>query len=193
MDAHEQRRALRERMRQERDGLSPERRSDLDRALRKNLSLFLETPKTILAFYPSKGEPDFLPTLRDRMMDGCPIAFASVHDGKMGFLLAADNGFQFPEEYRGIPQPSADAPLCDIFDEETVCLVPGLAFRQDGYRLGYGGGFYDRFLSDFPGLSVGIAYAFQTGPDFPVFDHDVAVGYICTEAGINPARPRSFP
>ena len=45
-----------------------------------------------------------------------------------------------------------------LFDSETLCIVPGLSFDKDGYRLGFGKGYYDRFLASFPGKTVGLCY-----------------------------------
>ncbi len=63
----------------------------------------------------------------------------------------------------GIEEPPADAPALDDgrLGEDTVALVPGLLFDRAGMRLGYGGGYYDRFLAGFAGTSLGICRASQ--------------------------------
>ena len=66
-----------------------------------------------------------------------------------------------------------------------MALVPGLEFDRQGYRLGYGGGFYDTFLSAFPGVSVGLCRSkfLQDDPiDRDV--HDLSVGIIVTDAEV---------
>ncbi|MFV9511846.1 5-formyltetrahydrofolate cyclo-ligase [Tepidibacillus sp. LV47] len=69
--------------------------------------------------------------------------------------------------------------------EIELVLVPGLAFDYQGYRLGYGGGYYDRFFDRFakPPYRIGIAYDFQRVPHLPRDDHDYPVDEICTEKG----------
>ena len=57
----------------------------------------------------------------------------------------------------GIREPQSDAPRA-TFTKKSICIVPALAFDSSGNRLGYGKGFYDRFLKDFNGLSIGITY-----------------------------------
>jgi 5-formyltetrahydrofolate cyclo-ligase len=55
-----------------------------------------------------------------------------------------------------------------------LCIVPGLAFNQAGYRLGYGGGYYDRFLKNFPGVKIGLCYG-EFMMDIPTQEHDERV------------------
>lgn len=63
----------------------------------------------------------------------------------------------------------------------SVCLVPGAAFSTGGYRIGYGGGYYDRFLACYDGLSIGLAFDCQVADDLPRGDHDVPVDRVLTE------------
>lgn len=66
-----------------------------------------------------------------------------------------------------------------------LAIVPGLAFDREGFRLGYGGGFYDAFLPSFPGMSVGLCRTAQLVDRLPVRDaHDVPVDLIVTEHGV---------
>jgi len=71
----------------------------------------------------------------------------------------------------------------------NVMLVPLLAFDKDKYRLGYGKGFYDRYLNKYLKkfkniLTVGVAFSFQKYHKLPVNDIDVKLNYILTEKGI---------
>ncbi len=67
----------------------------------------------------------------------------------------------------------------------SACLVPGLAFDMLGHRLGYGGGYYDRFLAFYPGHKVGLCRGCQLScAELPCDEHDVAVDFVVTEAGI---------
>jgi 5-formyltetrahydrofolate cyclo-ligase len=62
-------------------------------------------------------------------------------------------------------------------------LVPGIAFTAQGYRVGFGGGYFDRFLAGFPGVSIGLAFDLQMTAEFSPDAHDVPVQWIVTEAG----------
>ena len=83
----------------------------------------------------------------------------------------------------GMLQPND---TCPIFPTEHLQLivVPGIAFDQKGYRLGYGKGFYDRFLTKCPhAISIGLAYQIQIVEDTFPQTWDVPVQYIFTETG----------
>lgn len=73
-----------------------------------------------------------------------------------------------------------------------VIIIPLLAFDESGNRLGYGGGWYDRFLAEQPqALKIGLAYDVQRAPTLPVEPHDRSLDYVVTEANIFPALRRS--
>ncbi|WP_342432317.1 5-formyltetrahydrofolate cyclo-ligase [Neobacillus sp. FSL H8-0543] len=61
-----------------------------------------------------------------------------------------------------------------------LLIIPGLAYTTKGYRLGFGGGYYDRFLSDFTGQTLSLAFNFQVIPQFTVEEHDLPVLKIIT-------------
>ena len=66
----------------------------------------------------------------------------------------------------------------------ALALVPGLAFDAAGFRLGYGGGFYDTFLADFPGTTVGLCRTCQlSAVPLPRGPYDLPVGLVVTEDG----------
>lgn len=86
----------------------------------------------------------------------------------------------------GIPEPSeAESPIFDpAYGENSIVLVPGLAFDHHGNRLGRGKGYYDRFLSKpymRDAVKIGVAWSLQIVEKLEVKDHDVPVDWICTE------------
>lgn len=68
--------------------------------------------------------------------------------------------------------------------EMELLFVPGLAFDRHGYRLGYGGGYYDRYLGDFPNDTISLAYDCQIVSMLPTEQHDIPVQMIITNEGI---------
>ena len=79
--------------------------------------------------------------------------------------------------YYGLPEPVADGPEGD--DPTALVLMPGLAFDREGHRIGYGGGYYDKFLKDEPQHpTIALCYAFQMVEDLPTEEFDVPVDYV---------------
>lgn len=82
----------------------------------------------------------------------------------------------------GIPEPmrreTADIKTID------VALIPGIGFDRTGSRIGFGKGYYDRFLAEFKGLKIGICYDFQILADIPSSEHDIKMDLIITEKRI---------
>ena len=100
--------------------------------------------------------------------------------GNMTFHIVNDTS-ELKDDAYGIPAPDSLMPSPDI-TERTVCIVPGLAFTENGARLGYGGGFYDRFLAHYPHITtVALAYETMITDSLPVQEHDAAVKLIVTE------------
>ena len=65
--------------------------------------------------------------------------------------------------------------------EIDLQIVPGVIFSDEGYRIGFGGGYYDRYMSDFKGATLSLAFLCQTGQEVPTESHDVPVNKIFTE------------
>ncbi len=84
----------------------------------------------------------------------------------------------------GYLQPPADAPQVTLGGVEAV-LLPGLAYDLRGVRLGYGGGFYDRLLPGYAGLTVGVVWSALLVPRLPSEAHDCRAGYLATERGVH--------
>lgn len=83
----------------------------------------------------------------------------------------------------GIQEPKHNCVKLNKFDS-CLCAVPGYSFDINGYRLGYGKGFYDRFLEDFNGISVGLCYEENIEKALPFCKFDKRVDIIVTEKSI---------
>lgn len=82
----------------------------------------------------------------------------------------------------------------DLDDGLDVALILGLGFDADGYRLGYGAGYFDRFLHARPFPAIGLAYDCQLMDQLPVEPHDVPMAAVVTESGVHhPAHPAGSP
>ena len=83
----------------------------------------------------------------------------------------------------GILQPKLEFRETVSLEQIALILVPGLAFDRQGGRLGYGGGFYDRFLPQTQGFRLGVAFHFQLLEQVPQSQHDLPMDGILTEEG----------
>lgn len=113
----------------------------------------------IYGYLPYNQEVRTVPMLQQAIRDGKRVAVPKVCGKEMKFLWMDDLSRVAPG-YAGIPEPDFDAPEAD--DPRALVLMPGLAFDAQGHRVGYGGGFYDRFLArepDHPTLAL--CYGFQ--------------------------------
>jgi len=79
----------------------------------------------------------------------------------------------------GMLEPAAEMPVVDPMTLDLV-LVPGVAFDRQGRRLGFGGGFYDRFLITTPALRVGVTYEECLADELPCGDHDQCMDWVAT-------------
>lgn len=90
--------------------------------------------------------------------------------------LAVSNNGKF-----GIREPDISLPS-PVLTERSVCILPGLAFTEAGGRLGYGGGFYDRFLAANEKIhKIALSYEKLVVPKLPILPHDIRTDLIVTE------------
>ena len=82
----------------------------------------------------------------------------------------------------GILEPFTDTDPQTEFSSDSVCVVPALSYDKKGHRLGFGKGYYDRFLSDFKGTKVGICYDSFCCDELPYDSFDICVDHLITES-----------
>ena len=129
--------------------------------------------KTIYGYLPYNQEVRTVPMLEQALKDGKKVAVPKVYGDEMKFLYL-DDLTQVEKGYAGIPEPIADEPVAD--DETALVLMPGLAFDPAGHRIGYGGGFYDKFLAAEPNHpTLALCYEFQMLPELHTEEHDIPV------------------
>ena len=80
----------------------------------------------------------------------------------------------------GMAEPASDLPVVSP-EQIELALVPGLAFDRNGWRLGYGGGYYDRFLREFGGISLGVVYDVLLLENLPRDKHDMPMQWLASE------------
>lgn len=171
MDKKTLRREIREKKRamtEEQITAASERLGELFRACHQ-----YQNAKTIYGYLPYNQEVRTVPMLELAMKDGKRVAVPKCYGDEMRFLYMDDLS-RVEKGYAGIPEPIADEPVAD--DPTALVLMPGLAFTKDGKRMGYGGGFYDKFLASEPNHpTVALCYDFQMVEDLPTEDYDIPV------------------
>jgi len=129
--------------------------------------------RTIYGYLPYNQEVRTVPMLARALKDGKKVAVPKVYGDEMKFLYL-DDLTAVAKGYAGIPEPIADGPVAH--DETALVLMPGLAFDPQGHRIGYGGGFYDKFLAAEPHHpTLALCYEFQMLPKLEVEAHDIPV------------------
>lgn len=145
-----------------REGLGVAYRARVDEAIAARVAAseaFSEAP-LVLAYCSVGSEVDTRALIREALRRGKAVALPRVVPGTRTMTWhAIDSLADAAPGFAGIPEPPDDAATridAATVDERALALVPGLIFDTHGFRLGYGGGFYDTFLSIFPGRSLGL-------------------------------------
>lgn len=132
--------------------------------------------KSLYGYLPYNQEVRTVPILERALAEGKQVAVPKIYGDEMRFLVLNDlNGLAKSE--KGIPEPVADEPVAN--DPTALVLMPGLAFTKDGDRMGYGGGYYDKFLAREPNHpTVALCYDFQMVESLPREDYDIPVDLV---------------
>ena len=173
-------------------------RKELGEAARQQASLLIcdwieawpvfQRSSVILAYMPITGEADLTPLLARQPQKRWVLPRILPEEDHRMVFHPYDPGRLVRHPF-GMAEPAADLPVIPS-GEVQLALVPGLAFDRMGRRLGYGGGYFDRFLGDFSGASLGVTFQALLLDQVPCGEHDVPVGWMVTEAGLWSANPR---
>ena len=135
-----------------------------------------QNAKAIYGYLPYNQEVRTVPMLEQAIRDGKRVAVPKVFGEEMKFLWLDDLD-RVEKGYSGIPEPIDDGPVAD--DPRALVLMPGLAFDREGHRIGYGGGFYDKFLAAEPEHpTVALCYDFQVLDHLETEEFDIPVDLV---------------
>ncbi|MBQ2855031.1 MAG: 5-formyltetrahydrofolate cyclo-ligase [Oscillospiraceae bacterium] len=166
---------LRSRIRRQKQAMSPEDvkiRSDALCRLVLNTEAYRRA-KTIYGYLPFNQEVQLQPLLQQALRDSKQIALPKCYGREMRFILTEDLS-RIQHRPIGAPEPIDDGPIAR--DPHGLVIVPGLIFDPRGYRIGYGGGYYDRFLSSEPEHpTIALCFDFQVLPRLEPEPHDIPV------------------
>ena len=143
--------------------------------------------KNILLYAPTDEEIDVMPIALDALSKGKRVAFPKCNpEDRTMVYRAVTSPDALAPGYFGILEPPESAPAIESPEElsSSVCFVPALVYDAEGYRLGYGKGFYDRFLYSFGGNAVGVVYSDFITDGVPRGRYDVKIKILLTEKGV---------
>ena len=132
--------------------------------------------KTIYGYLPYNQEVRTTAMLQQALDDGKKVAVPKCYGDEMRFIYLDDLS-KVENGYCNIPEPIEDGPIAD--DPTALVLMPGLAFDPQGHRMGYGGGFYDKFLAAEPNHpTLALCYDFQMMEHLETEAHDIPVDVV---------------
>lgn len=168
---------------------APDHRADLSDAICQKILAALPCGQgqRVMAYLPIRGEVDLSALLFSYEEKGAEIVLPKVMSAGHiePFLCPPPWPRQVQVATYGIREPMGDARQVEPESIDFV-LVPGLAFDCEFYRLGYGGGYYDRFLPRLRSgaLKIGVAFGFQVLESLPHDEHDARLEALVTEQGL---------
>lgn len=175
---------LRSKYKKIRQNMTKEKKQQLDTALYKNFvgNIEYKQAKTILAFVSKDIEVDTTEIIKKAFSDNKTVAvpLCNTEEKLMDYYVI--NSFDDLEKGSyGLLEPIRDR--CEKLTDfsSSICMVPGLVYDQCGYRLGFGKGYYDRFLTDYHCVTVGVCYSRCIEQELPRGFYDKPIDLVITD------------
>ena len=165
---------LRKQVLHEMKAISQEQKPAIDQALTERLlhHPFYQEAKVIATYLSFPHEFQTQELIEQALRDCRKVLIPKTYPkGRMDFVVYDPQ--QLVKTSFGLLEPQGDLEVVDVSQIDLI-HVPGLAFTTEGYRIGYGGGYYDRYLKHFSGNTLSTVYPCQIR-DFIPEDHDIPV------------------
>ena len=165
---------LRKQVLHEMKAISQEQKQFIDQALTEQLLQhpFYQEAKVIATYLSFPHEFQTQGLIEQALRDCKKVLIPKTYPkGRMDFVVYDPQ--QLVKTSFGLLEPQGDLEVVDVSQIDLI-HVPGLAFSKEGYRIGYGGGYYDRYLKHFSGNTLSTVYPCQIR-DFIPEDHDIPV------------------
>lgn len=171
-----------------RNGIAEIERAEAEKAMVAKITSLasFRFAETVLLYYPIKGEPNLLSLADEVIKSGKKLAFPLCHAESCTLTYHYVDSLQdLVSGTYGTKEPDKNAPLyIPDKSKNDMILVPGISFDRQGYRLGYGKGYYDRFLTDFGETQIGITFHKLFSNELPRGRYDRKVSIVLTEKGV---------
>ncbi|MDU1466354.1 MAG: 5-formyltetrahydrofolate cyclo-ligase [Streptococcus mitis] len=173
---------LRKQVLQEMKAIPRERKQAMDQVLTEGLLQhpFYQEANTIATYLSFPHEFQTQELIEQALRDGKKVLIPKTYPkGRMDFVVY--NPQQLVKTSFGLLEPQGNLEVVDASQIDLI-HVPGLAFTTEGYRIGYGGGYYDRYLEHFTGHTLSMIYPCQV-QDFIPENHDIPVQEVLIDEG----------
>ena len=173
---------LRKQVLREMKAISQEQKQFIDQALTERLlhHPFYQEAKVIASYLSFPHEFQTQELIEQALKDGKKVLIPKTYTkGRMDFVVYDPQ--QLVKTSFGLLEPQGDLEVVDASQIDLI-HVPGLAFTTEGYRIGYGGGYYDRYLEYFSGHTLSTVYPCQIR-DFSPENHDITVQEVLIDEG----------
>lgn len=185
---------IREYYLEKRRAIDSETKSNLDRKITQVIlgSATYRYADTILLYYAKDDEVNINEVAWTAIKAGKKVAFPRTNpeDRSMQFLyVTGEDDFELRDN--GLMEPKDNLPVFEVtgqLQQNVICVIPAVVYDKKGYRIGYGGGYYDRYLSSYRGTKVGVEYFDYVVGQVPSGRFDLAVDVLITEKGIYPKK-----
>lgn len=177
--------SIRQVLRERKNAMTPDERLTKSRAICRNLMPLIRDNETVMAYTSKEMEVNTVPIIQGLLDRNVPVIVPIIvkEDVSLRLSYLRDFAALVPSTF-GVPEPIGNEIPAKGEDVDTI-ILPMLGFDRTGGRIGYGAGYYDRFLEKFPALrKIGIAFACQEIDHLPLDPTDVRMDHIITEEGI---------
>jgi 5-formyltetrahydrofolate cyclo-ligase len=177
--------SIRKVLRQKKEAMLPEDRLEKSRRICRHLMGLIRDKETVLVYTSKEMEVNTKPLITALFRQKNPVVVPIIvkEDVSLRLSYLRDFSALVPSTF-GVPEPIGNE-IPALAEDIGTIILPMLGFDRNGGRIGYGAGYYDRFLSKYRGRrQIGIAFACQEFDGLPVDENDIRMDYIITEDGI---------
>lgn len=164
--------------------LAPEKRRALSAEIENTLFGLPEfrSAPLVMLFASFQSEVETHHMIRRALAEGKRVVLPKVRGKDLELIEIGNFDRDVSPGAWGIPEPDQGKRVG--LQDVGLIVVPGAVFDERGNRVGYGGGFYDKLLASYPGMTVALAFELQILPAVPADPHDIPVKKIVTEKRI---------
>lgn len=172
---------LRELIKQRSEAFDADAKSKVDQIIQDHLMKLIKDAKSVGIYLSLKEEVDTFALLQRLLALKIKVSSGVCTKPNILYFVVIEDLAQLKKGMLNIYEPVGDVIAKNMID---VMIVPMVAYDKNKHRLGHGKGYYDRYLADYQGLKIGLAYKYQEVDNVPSEEHDVKMDIIINEEGI---------